>query len=1156
MIPLDQIQYVKQEADLKKVVESLGVELRRAGANWVGKCPFHNEKTGSFTVHPRNNHWKCYGCNEGGNAIDFVMKKKGCDFVEAVKYVADIIGYTLTDDYHETTEQRQVRERKMEQVDVNKLAVVWFQNRLMENKQALAYINERGWSDETLQQWEIGYAPNDWNALWDYLRKEKKVPYDVLTRSTLFKKNKNGTGYYCRFRDRIMFPILSTGGEPIAFSGRIVPWYQAEPSEKVAKYINSTGDEDDRNTIYVKGETLFGWNFARAEASKLGEVVLVEGNPDVIKMHQLGIRNVVAACGTALTKKHAAILAKTVSRAVLLYDSDPAGQNATEKNGKVLLESGVMTYTLTIPDDTYKVKDLREDKGKEKWEGVIVDEAKDDWVVYVVKGEEKPLVAGYSDGERFYNIKGEEVEKLVWPKATPEPYYNGKKQDPDTFFKNADHFRDFTKKRKSWFVYVAEKRKVAMGDDPDPAEVATVAAELAKLLLTRDEGEHMGYVDQLAKIIPPKKVWNAAIKQAKQKTTKELNSAGFDKEQEKMIDEYGFFVRNHCYHVIANQDGGYRQVSNFELEPLFHIESTINAKRLYRLTNNRGIRRELEIAQKDMVSLTAFKTKVESFGNFLFTGTDGDLNKIKAYLYEHTKTCREVEQLGWQREGFWAWSNGVLDDNGEMRSIDELGSVEAKGQWYYLPALSSFFKADTQLFQFERRFIHTPSGTDLNTLAEKMLVVYSDNAIVGIGYTLATLFRDYIFRRFNSFPMLNIFGQKGTGKTEMAITLLHLFGNHADGLNMTNATLPALADHVSHCRNALVHIDEYKNSVEYDKIEFLKGLYDGTGRSRMNMDRDKKKEMTPVDCGIILTGQERTTADNALFSRVIYITVSQTVFSAEQNAAYEDLKRYEKQGLTCITNELLAQREWVLENYEKQLAITKEEMRQATDTRHIEGRILQNWTMVLAMLRTLEGRIALPFSYDQDLKVFVEGMERQNGEVKSSNEIANFWVAVETMLTNGDIETGYDLKLYFGKSDVRCHKGSGESRQEMNYSQTYDVIYLSTSRVFKLYAKLMKGTKDSKSSIIDEGSLRHYLTAQDEYMGECVKMFKVPTRLRQNPSEGKSFTVSGQALTVLQKANRSLVFNYAKLVENYGIDLNVESKIDEDNPANDVEVPY
>ena len=1081
MIPLDQIQHIKTEADLKRVVESLGVELRKAGANYVGRCPFHNEKTGSFTVHPRNNHWKCYGCGEGGNAIDFVMKKKGCDFIEAVKYIADVIGYTLTDDYHETAEQRQVRERKMQQVDVNKLAVVWFQEQLRKNKEAKAYVESRGWNDETVQQWELGYAPDDFNALFDWLRKEKQVPYDVLTRSTLFGKSKQGT-YFSRFRDRVMFPILNAAGEPVAFSGRIL---HQETEHNKGKYINSSGDEEDPNNIYVKGETLFGWNFARPEAVKQGEVVLVEGNPDTIKMHQIGVCNVVAACGTALTKKQAEILAKSVSRAILLYDSDDAGQAATEKNGAVLLEAGIMVYTLTIPD-------------------------------------------------------------------TKE----GKKQDPDTFFESKEHFAEFAKGRKSWFAFVAEKRRKTLGESPDPSEVSTIANDMAKLLLTREEGERLGIVDQLAKIIPPKKVWNASLKQATQKTTRELNTMGFTQEQEKMIDEYGFFVRNHSYQIITTQDGGYREVSNFELEPLFHIESTINAKRLYRLTNNKGVRRELEIAQKDMVSLTAFKTKVESFGNFLFTGSDADLNKIKRYLYEHTKTCREVEQLGWQREGFWAWSNGVIDANGEMRSIDELGSVEAKGQWYYLPALSSFFKADTQLFQFERRFIHTPGTADLYTLAEKMLVVYGDNAIVGIGYTLATLFRDYIFNRFNSFPMLNIFGQKGTGKTEMAITLLHLFGNHADGLNMTNATLPALADHVSHCRNALVHIDEYKNSVEYDKIEFLKGLYDGTGRSRMNMDRDKKKEMTPVDCGIILTGQERTTADNALFSRVIYLTVSQTIFTAEQNAAYEDLKKYEKQGLTCITNELLSQREWVLANYEKQLANTKEEIRQAVDTRHIEGRILQNWTLVLAMLRTLDGRVALPFNYSKALEVFVSGMERQNGEVKSSNEIANFWIAVETMLTNGDIETGYDLKLYFGKSNVKCYKGTGASSKAMEYSQPLDVLYLSTSRVFKLYSKLMKTTKDNKSSIIDEGSLKHYLTAQDEYMGECVKMFRVPMRMRDNPNEGKSFTESGQQVTALQKANRSLVFNYAKLVENYGIDLNVQSSVDEDSDINDMEVPY
>lgn len=1090
MIPLDQIQYVKQEADLKQVVESLGVELRRAGANWVGRCPFHQEKTGSFTVHPRNQHWKCYGCGEGGNAIDFVMKKKGCEFIEAVKYVADLMGYTLTDDYHETTEQRQVRERKMEQVDVNKLAVVWFQNQLKNNKQALAYIKERGWSDETLQQWEIGYAPNDWNALWDYLRKEKKVPYDTLTRSTLFKQNKNGTGYYCRFRDRIMFPILNTSGEPVAFSGRIVPWYQAEQGEKVAKYINSTGDEDDRNNIYVKGETLFGWNFARAEASKLGEVVLVEGNPDVIKMHQLGIRNVVAACGTALTKKHAAILAKTVSRAVLLYDSDSAGQKATEKNGRVLLESGVMAYTLTIPDA---------------------------------------------------------VDKTTGEVA---------KQDPDTFFENADHFRDFAKMRKSWFVYVAEKRKAAMGEDPDPSEVSNVASELAPLLLKREEGERMGHIDQLAKIIPPKKVWNAALKQATQKTTKELNSQGFTKEQQEMIDEYGFFVRNHSYQIISDSNGGYREVSNFELEPLFHIESTINAKRLYRLSNNRGVTRELEIAQRDLVSLSAFKIKVESFGNFLFTGSDADLNKIKRYLYEHTKTCREIEQLGWQREGFWAWGNGAIDSTGEMRCIDELGSVEVAKQWYYLPALSSFFKADTQLFQFERKFIHTPGQADIHTLASKMWKVYGDNAIVGIGYYLTTLFRDMVFRKFNHFPILNIFGERSSGKTEMAITLMQLFGKQGSGPNINTATIPAVADHLSRCCNAIVHFDEYKNSMEYDKIEILKGFFDGSGRSRMNMDRDKKKETLPVDCGLILTGQESTNADNALFTRVIYLTVKKRVHTDEETAEYNDLKAYEKEGLTGITNQMLTLRDYVLANYDQQLANTDEELRQAVNTKGVEDRILISWKMVLAMLRTIGQKVKLPWSYEYAVSTFAQGIEQQQEAVTESNAVAQFWSVVETLLTNGDIETGYDIKLYFGKIGTKCYKGSGQNRREITYDMTLDVLYLNRSRVFSLYAKHKKQTQNSKAQTADTDSLRNILAAQDEYMGECIKQFKVPTRLRQNPGEGREFNEGGTELKALQKANRSLVFNYAKLVELYGIDLNVQSQVDEDSEINNIEKPY
>lgn len=1080
MIPQDEINYVKQSADLLQVVQALGVEMRRAGSNWVGRCPFHNEKTGSFTVHPRNQHWKCYGCGEGGNAIDFVMKMKGCDFVEAVKTVAGICGMTITDDYHETAEQRTVRERKAQQVDVNKLAVVWFQNQLRANKEAMAYIEGRGWNEETVQQWELGYAPDDWNALFDWLRKEKKVPYEVLTRSTLFAKSKQGT-YFCRFRDRIMFPILGPSGDPIAFGGRLL---HGETEHNKGKYINSSGDESDPNNIYIKGETLFGWNFARRAAVEQGEVVLVEGNPDTIKMHQLGIENVVAACGTALTKQQAELLAKTARRATLLYDSDKAGQKATLKNGKVLLEAGVMVYTLTIPDTA-----------------------------------------------------------------------EGGKQDPDTFFESADHFREFTKMRKSWFVYVAEQRKAELGKDPDPTEVAQVAGELSKLLLLRDESERMGHVEQLARLIPPKKVWNAALKIAQQDEVVRLNTSGMTDEQQEMADEYGFFVRNHCYQVMTSDDG-YRQVSNFDLQPLFHIESSINAKRLYRLTNNKGVVRDLEIAQKDMVSLSAFKCKVESFGNFLFTGSDSDLNKIKSYIYEHTKTCREVEQLGWQKEGFWAWSNGVIDEQQEFQSLDDLGSVEVGQQWYYLPANSSFYKADTQLFQFERHFLHTPSRADLYTLARMMWTVYGDNAIVGLAFYMTTLFRDVVYDKHNHFPILNLFGERSSGKTEMAITLMQLFGRQGSGPNINTATIASTADHLSHCRNALVHFDEYKNSMDYEKIEILKGAFDGAGRSRMNMDRDKKREMIPVDCGIILTGQESTTADNALFTRVIYLTVKKKVHTPAETDAYNELKTYEKQGLTAITNELLKLREYVVANYEKNLAEAKEEVRQAVNTRMMEDRILGSWTWCLAMLRTIGQKVQLPWTYAEAVAAFGKGMEAQQEAVTESNAVAQFWGVVETLLVNGDIETNYDLKLYFGKSDTKCYKGNGANRRELEYTIPLDVLYLNRSRVFSLYAKHMKQTQSNKAQTADTDSIVRILTAQDEYMGECVKQFRVPTRLRQNPGEGHQYSESGTELKVLQKANRSLVFNYAKLVEQYGIDLNVQSQADADKPTEDIEVPY
>lgn len=1073
MIVHEDIEYVIQNTDIAQLVREYGVELAKAGANYVGRCPFHNEKTGSFYIYTRSNRYVCFGCGESGDAAKFVMKKQNCSFVDAIKELARRINYDLQDEVKESAEEIEKRKKKMVQYDINEAASFWFVEQLRTNNRAMSYVGGR-WKQDTIEQWGIGYAPDDFNALYNYLRKRGFRTEDLYA-SKLFAVSEKSGKIYSVFRDRIMFPFRNVSKKVVGFTGRFI-----EEKDDHRKYVN-TADCDE----YKKSEYLFGWDMAWDEARKKDEVIIVEGNPDVVKMHQLGIRNVVAACGLSLSKEQLAMIAKRTQNVVMMYDGDEAGQRKLESNGRKILDCGMNAFVFVLP------------------------------------------------------------------------HQEGEKQDPDTFFKSSGHYEEVRKEcRYTIYEHLARKYKP---ECTDAQKTALVVKDISKLLMNRNESELVTLLPILSKIIPTKPVWTAAIKEVREEEkakekAKKIDEQGFTKEQRDTIDYYGFYVQENCYKIQNTLDGGGHTVSNFVLEPLFHIESTVNAKRLYRLKNNRGIVKELEIAQKDLVSLTAFKTRVESFGNFLFTGNDSDMNKIKRYLYENTKTCREVEQLGWQKEGFWAWSNGIIGNGSEWIPIDELGTVEYAKQHFYLPALSRFFVADTQLFQYERKFVHKESDASLHVLVDKMMSVYGNNAVVGTCYYLATLFRDIIFFRNNSFPILNIFGQKGTGKTEMAITLLKLFGEHGDGLNMTNSTLPAMADHVSHCRNALVHIDEYKNSVEYEKVEFLKGLYDGTGRSRMNMDRDKKKEMTPVDCGIILTGQEMTTADNALFSRVIFLTFSRTVFTAEQNKNYEDLKAYEKKGLTQITNQLLSLRSEMVEHYESNLKDVKEELRASMETKFIEGRILQNWTVLLATLKTLDPFLQMPFTYKDALPIFIDGIESQNAAVKSSNEISRFWMAVESMLTDGKIESDYDMKLVFGREDFTLDKGTGHARKKITYSMKYDLIYLNPNRVFVEYAKLMKSTKDSKASVMSEESLRHYLQTGDEYLGDTPKNFKVPIKNRQNPTGGMVYSETGGVIKELYKTSRALVFNYAKLVENFGIDLNVKQEVSEDAPK--IEMPY
>lgn len=1049
MITKETIDTIKYRADIVSVANSLGLNLKKQGRLYAAVCPFHDDHDPSLKINQQTGTFNCYVCGAHGDVFDLVMKLRNCDFIEAAKELAKQYGVEIQDDHKPQDPEKEQRRKSYE--EAMKVATEWFQEQLwafMEQPASpqvdkkptpLDYALGR-FKEETLKAWQIGYAPEGWSGLKDHLR-SKGVDEAVAIELGLLKRNEKGS-VYDTFRGRLMFPIRDVRGRVIAFSGRDLTGAAAE--KKTGKYVNSP-----ETPLYKKARTLMGIDQALPAIRKYDVCVLVEGNADVIHMHQIGVHNVVAACGTALTDEHIEQISRFTSNIALLYDSDTAGRNAAERSARLITDKGLNAIILTIPDDE-----------------------------------------------------------------------DGLKQDPDTFFKNTAQFKEFYNSyKKSYWTLLAEMK--AENCKNDAVYRAKTIKEIAKLFYHRSKSEILSIVDELSKIIGSKPRWTQTIMELQAKDKDKEREKAYNErsaEQNEMFTKYGFYVRDHCYWFHSLKGEGMFQGSNFDLKPLFHIESTVNAKRLYEITNTYGVTKVLEFPQKDLISLSAFKLRCESLGNFLFDGGETGLAKIKQYLYEKTESCKEITQLGWQKEGFFAWSNGIVSD-GEFKPVDNHGIARHNDENYYIPAHSSFYAKDETLFQFERKFRHSPdSYRPMNEWWILFSTVYGVNAVAGLGFYAATLFKDHIRTREGFFPIYNIFGVKGSGKSEMAQSLLQLFGSLPKGINMTTSTLPAMADHVSQTANALCHIDEYKNSVEYEKVEFLKGLWDNVGRSRMNMDKDKKKEMTAVDCGVMLTGQEMPTADIALFSRVIFTRFSKTGFSEEERALFNRLKEMEKQGLTCITNEIVARRKEFIERYEANRDPVYEDMARTVDKSRFEDRIWRNWAIMVCAVRSLLDLFRIDLSYTYALKEMCKMMEEQQNETLKENETAVFWNKFSFLASDMQIEEGYDYVLQW-RNDLKT------DRINMNgdTATAIHVLAIDTKRIFPLY---LKRCRDDGVKPLPEPSMMFYLKNSPEFLGVWPKKVKLRTDRMQGDKVQSDLNEGIKIKTVKKDL---LAFDYEKL---------------------------
>ena len=540
------------------------------------------------------------------------------------------------------------------------------------------------------------------------------------------------------------------------------------------------------------------------------------------------------------------------------------------------------------------------------------------------------------------------------------------------------------------------------------------------------------------------------------------------------FEKFGFYENDNCYYFRGAQ--GIHQLSNFVMRPLFHIVSTINAKRLFEIENEYGYSEILEMNMDEMTSISRFRKHVESKGNYIFEGGDAQFLKLKRFWYENTKTCNEIDKLGWQVEGFFAWANGIF--NGTWTPVDRYGMVEHEDRNYYIPAYSEIYMHDKTLFMNERKAKHKESNATLLQMFYHVKKVYGDNGIIAMIYTISSMFRDIITNITSNFPILNHFGPKGSGKTELARSLLRLFGRNTILPNINNTTLPGLSDHIASQSNTLLGIDEYKNNLDFQKVEFLKGLYDSVGRTRMNMDKDKKKETTSVNTGIVLCGQEMPTADIALFSRLIFLRFHKSEYTNEEKANFDMLKDFEKQGLTQITNSILSFRSIMEENYHMSYDKVSRDFSMAIDRTDlgsvkIEDRLFRNYVMILSTYHCLENSLKINLPYTELLNIMLSNLIEQNKETRRSNELGVFWDMVAYLVKEGMIEADIDYRIERVdqlKTDRTNHEWGKEKA----------VLLLDHTRIFMLYRK--QGSL-SKQDILPLNTLKYYLQNSKPFLG-------------------------------------------------------------------------
>lgn len=1069
--------------DIEDVLKSWGLEFRRRGSTMFASCPFHSEKTPSFSITPGRNLWYCHSCHRGGDGIRFYMEREGMDFLQAVEAIAKAnnlhIEYTKEE---QTDEQREAAKLKESVLAAVATVHKFFFNQLRvelsdEARAAREYAYSR-WPEDFCSTCGIGLAPKDGKLLMEYC-KSKAITEDLLVQSGIYRKDEKSGRIYTLFRNRLVIPIRDRFGRVIAFTAR---YLGDDKADNVGKYVNSSN-----SSVFTKGESVFGID----RASRCRDALyynIVEGAPDVLRLQSIGLDNTVATLGTAWSGAQFDILKKHIQSLCFIPDSDPPKDEPFGPGFKAVMTNGAEAVRRGF-DVTVRELPFNEEKA-----------------------EDDAVILHKNDADEYI--------------LTPETYA----AIPE----------------KPFILWLAEKKFSVASS---LAEQRMIVAEVADLLRhIKDDAIADEYIASLAKINGTVKAWKAAVSRAKgeaRQRAAKSNPKNDAERRKELLRVCNLNIIDNCFYTY--DEGEAVRLSNFYLESLYHIKDETNGTRLFRMVNKFNESVDIEFRESELCSLTTFQQRVGSVGNYIWRAKIDKLNNVKEYLYRGTRSAERVRKMGWDGvNGFFAFGNGVFNGD-RFLAVDDLGIVEtAPSRSFYIPATSKMYENNPEIYQFERLFIHeNRSGIKLYDFAMQLVRVFGDNAKIAFCYLLATLYRDVIFNRTRHFPILNLFGEKGTGKTTLATSLQSFFIHSVDPPNLGVTSVPAMNDRVSQAVNSLVVFDEYKNDLDVRKIAYLKGLWGGGGQTKKNQNTDGMAAQTIISTGIALCGQDKPTQDMALFTRVLFLAFSKTSFSKPERDAYEDLVAMCSLGNTHLTLEVLGHRQLFEKNFSNAYSLTKSELSKIVEGEKIHDRIFGNWIIPLAAFRTLESVLSLPFSYNDLLTVAVAGMRLQNETAQESSEMGDFWEALQGFHTQGRAIDRAHFRIKWHRTFR-----STTMKEDMIFAEPTPVLYLNSAAVAGLFNG--RGASNATANRSNWSTMLSYLRSHPSFLGLKQDRFTI---LLANGTPDYTFETVNGTQTKKMKVNRpkAMCFNYAMLKAEFGLNLETEVISETEELAEDAE---